>query len=127
VATAVSANPSNDQHIQPLVASSTPPLSPRPEDTPAPLFASSPEKSSTGTHPTETEDEEKDTATDTTDPVAESVPAPQSVVMGENEAQINPHIQTNPDGQPVVGDYLKIMFVEHQVVPTILVRLNFKL
>ncbi|KAI5298856.1 guanine nucleotide-binding protein subunit beta 1, partial [Ascosphaera pollenicola] len=29
-------------------------------------------------------------------------------------------IQIDVDGQPVIGDYLKIMFVENQVVPTIL-------
>lgn len=35
-------------------------------------------------------------------------------------------IQIDVDGQPVIGDYLKIKFVENQVVPTILVRF-FKL
>lgn len=30
-------------------------------------------------------------------------------------------MQPDVDGNPVVGDYLKMMFVEHQVVPTILV------
>ncbi|KAI5286878.1 hypothetical protein KEM54_006435, partial [Ascosphaera aggregata] len=32
----------------------------------------------------------------------------------------DPLIQIDVDGQPVIGDYLKIMFVEYQVVPTIL-------
>ncbi|KAI5287927.1 hypothetical protein KEM52_001375 [Ascosphaera acerosa] len=30
------------------------------------------------------------------------------------------HIQFEEDGRPVIGDYLKIMFVENEVVPTIL-------
>lgn len=30
-------------------------------------------------------------------------------------------VEPDVDGKPVVGDYLKMMFVEHQVVPTILV------
>lgn len=33
-------------------------------------------------------------------------------------------IQTDIDGTPVVGDYLKIMFVENQVVPIILVSMH---
>lgn len=44
--------------------------------------------------------------------------------IDENEEQARAQIQYDPDGKPVVGDYLKIMFVEHQVVPTILVSLN---
>lgn len=35
----------------------------------------------------------------------------------EYQAMIEPDL----DGNPVVGDYLKMMFVEHQIVPTILV------
>ncbi|EAW10541.1 putative Sit4-associated protein (Sap185) [Aspergillus clavatus NRRL 1] len=35
-------------------------------------------------------------------------------------AHINPYVQLDPNGQPVVGDYLKIMFVKNRVVPTIL-------
>jgi SIT4-associating protein SAP185/190 len=37
----------------------------------------------------------------------------------EYHAMVEPDL----DGRPVVGDYLKMMFVEHQVVPTILVWL----
>ena len=33
-----------------------------------------------------------------------------------------PHIENDVDGRPIVGDFLKMQFVEHKVVPTILVR-----
>lgn len=35
--------------------------------------------------------------------------------------EFTPEIQYEANGEPVVGDYLKIMFIEHKVVPTILV------
>lgn len=37
------------------------------------------------------------------------------------EDEFAPQIQYDHSGQPVVGDFLKIQFVEHKVVPTILV------
>jgi len=40
------------------------------------------------------------------------------------ELKLHPFAQADINGQPVVGDYLKIMFVEHKVVPTILVCLH---
>ena len=40
---------------------------------------------------------------------------------GSGEDSAEQYIQYDTDGQPVVGDYLKIMFVENKVVPTILV------
>ncbi|CRG84741.1 SIT4-associating protein SAP185 [Talaromyces islandicus] len=88
---------------------SPPVLSPHSEDTPAPLFAPSqegqdvqpaPETTSTGT-PAGTE----------TPAIAESTPI---------EDEYAPQIQYDAPGQPVVGDFLKIQFVEHKVVPTIL-------
>lgn len=36
------------------------------------------------------------------------------------EDEFAPQIQYDPSGEPVVGDFLKIQFVEHRVVPTIL-------
>jgi len=44
-----------------------------------------------------------------------------SQLAGEEEAVPGPDIQTESDGTPVLGDLLKIQFVEHHVVPTILV------
>ena len=32
-----------------------------------------------------------------------------------------PQMESDLDGRPIVGDFLKMMFVEHRVVPTILV------
>ncbi|KAE8373065.1 putative Sit4-associated protein [Aspergillus bertholletiae] len=39
---------------------------------------------------------------------------------GGPQQHMHPDIQLDPNGQPVVGDYLKLMFVENRVVPTIL-------
>ncbi|GAQ37998.1 sit4-associated protein [Aspergillus niger] len=39
---------------------------------------------------------------------------------GDVPRQLHPDVQIDSNGQPVVGDYLKIMFVENKVVPTIL-------
>ncbi|EZF45400.1 hypothetical protein H112_01572 [Trichophyton rubrum D6] len=38
----------------------------------------------------------------------------------ESKYESDPFIQREPDGKPVVGDYMKIMFHEHKVVPTVL-------
>ena len=95
-------------------------LSPHPEDTPAPLFAGSIEET---TAPPAT-----NASTDSS--VLSSAEIPQSSftteVMSEDElAQVgaapNPSMQNDIDGRPIVGDYLKMQFVEHKVVPTILV------
>jgi SIT4-associating protein SAP185/190 len=44
-----------------------------------------------------------------------------SVSMSGNDQSFMPEVENDVDGQPVVGDFLKMMFVEHKVVPTILV------
>lgn len=41
--------------------------------------------------------------------------------FGSNLTEYQAMIEPDLDGNPVVGDYLKMMFVEHQIVPTILV------
>lgn len=38
------------------------------------------------------------------------------------EEDTSPGVQREADGSPVIGDLLKMMFVEHKVVPTIIVR-----
>ena len=49
----------------------------------------------------------------------------QSIVMTEAGNRSYPNgVELEANGQPVVGDYLKLMFVEHKVVPTILVNLS---
>jgi SIT4-associating protein SAP185/190 len=100
-------------------------LSPHPDDKPAPLFATRPEEPVNRpveifqsplpiqeAFPTQetiaaTQGEEMDTA--------------MSMQTNDDEQSFAPYIETDIDGQPVVGDYLKMMFVEHRVVPTILV------
>lgn len=79
-----------------------------PEDRPAPLFTS-PSKNSQSAPSSNEEDPSHSTAT--LQPEAH----PTEGDNGLWEADV--------DGSPVVGDLLKIMFVEHQVVPTILVSL----
>lgn len=44
---------------------------------------------------------------------------------GGDEDSAEQYIQLDTDGRPVVGDYLKIQFVENKVVPTILVGISF--
>lgn len=94
------------------------PMSSYPEDVPAPLFAAKPQ-----------------TETPSPDPVAEAGASSHETPAGETAPeqpsgsqadQANPWIQLDPNGEPVVGDYLKIMFVQNQVVPTILVRFHLK-
>ncbi len=98
-------------------------LSPHPDDKPAPLFASRPQDPSADETirpaedgldggngertPNTNHDEEGDSNC--------------SVLMSGNEQSFAPQFEYDVDGQPMVGDFLKMMFVEHHVVPTILV------
>lgn len=91
-------------------------LSPHPEDKPAPLFASKSDPNKTPT------------------PISpglqgEDTPQPAHTEQSETELQnvsvteeqsYEPRAQIDIDGRAVVGDYLKIQFVENRVVPTIL-------
>jgi SIT4-associating protein SAP185/190 len=100
---------------KPVPASPQDPTSPHPEDKPAPLFASKdPNKTPTPSSP-------------------EPPQSPLSTKSGHHISQLgNPSTQPAEDStmqgdesvitdeQPVVGDHLKIMFVENHVVPTIL-------
>ena len=107
-------------------------LSPHAEDQPAPLFAS-PEPQS--------QPETNEPAPEPTIMMLEPTEKPQpnalqnDVLEESHEPQVDPayavdqgqdftaHMETDIDGEPIVGDYLKMVFVEHRVVPTILVRL----
>ena len=100
-------------------------LSPHPDDKPAPLFAFRPD-AAMGT----------DAALHTSsNPVAAFLGSQESIdttvaeegdssrsYLPDTEANSASHIENDVDGKPIVGDYLKMMFVKHQVVPTILVR-----
>lgn len=97
-------------------------LSPHPDDKPAPLFATRPQNASSDT--TKPADDSFDGGAgertlDTTH--AEEGDTSRSVLMSGNEQSFVPQFEYDVDGQPIVGDFLKMMFVEHHVVPTILV------
>jgi SIT4-associating protein SAP185/190 len=85
-------------------------LSPHPEDKPAPLFATKAKSdgSSQDNEPTE--------------------PSSTDNISAEEDMAVYPLTEVDLlyepdlDGSPVVGDLLKMKFVEHHVVPTILVR-----
>jgi SIT4-associating protein SAP185/190 len=96
-------------------------LSPHPDDKPAPLFAGKNRESKAETANIDT--------SRFTAPVAESdlseitpideTQSVRSVVFGSTEETVG--FEIDIDGTPVVGDLLKITFVENKVVPTILV------
>ncbi|WPG97743.1 Hypothetical protein R9X50_00052400 [Acrodontium crateriforme] len=80
-----------------------------PEDKPAPLFARKAATDATESIKSESEDQTE---------VEQSVATIQGEEIQPNGERAD--YETEADGSPVVGDLLKIQFVEHQVVPTIL-------
>ena len=110
---------------EPLELSSSQEISPHPDDKPAPLFAS---RSDDVAMPAESQSKppeesigargSQDTIDTTLGEEGDSARSP----IADNDQSFAPHIENDVDGQPIVGDFLKMMFVEHQVVPTILVR-----
>ncbi|KAI9806115.1 MAG: hypothetical protein M1833_004522 [Piccolia ochrophora] len=99
-------------------------LSPHPEDEPAPLFASRVAESATSKPSDVSNTDDGETTNEdsqaTIDALEEEGVSFRSVLESGNESGLDSQIQTDVDGTPVVGDYLKMMFVEHRVVPTIL-------
>jgi SIT4-associating protein SAP185/190 len=89
---------------------------PHPEDKPAPLFA---KKDESTDEPTKTVPEASQSAESLDTTMGEAGDSSQSVIMENTED----HQQSLIDEAttPVVGDFLKMQFVEHKVVPTILV------
>ena len=113
---------------EPLEPSSRQEVSSHPDDKPAPLFAtrsddvaipaesqSKPSEGSRGA------DGSQDTIDTTLGEEGDSARSP----IADNDQSFAAHIENDVDGQPIVGDFLKMMFVEHQVVPTILVRSTY--
>ncbi|KAJ9150573.1 SAPS-domain-containing protein [Coniochaeta hoffmannii] len=95
-------------------------LSPHPDDTPAPLFSSSRDKP----EPKTADEEAQDAAQPQTTEESGAAVAKESE---EGEASIIVGHAAEPEASaeekqvvPVVGDYLKMQFVEYKVVPTIL-------
>lgn len=103
---------------QPILASVTLGSLPHPEDKPAPLFAkkSEPAEETTPTANTPEQNASSETL-DTT--MGEAGDSSNSIMMGDTDD----HQQSTMEDAitPVVGDFLKMQFVEHKVVPTILV------
>lgn len=99
-------------------------LSPHPDDKPQPLFANRSEPSTD--HAPRPDDQDMaggDNSQETIDSAfGEEGDSIRSVLMSGNDQEFLPRIENDVDGQPIVGDFLKMMFVEHKVVPTILVR-----
>ena len=95
-----------------------------PEDQPPPLFANRLDHSSQlGFLPLpHDQDPSGGNSQDTIDTtLGEEGDSIHSVSMSANDESFTPEVENDIDGQPVVGDFLKMMFVEHRVVPTILV------
>lgn len=119
--------PRRDQppESKPTGPSSPGDLSPHPDDEPAPLFAARSEQITHQDEPTSKPSEREigggnsQETIDTT--LGEEGDSVRSILLSGNEQDFEPHIESDIDGQPVVGDFLKMMFVEHRVVPTILV------
>lgn len=98
----------------------SPKMSPHPEDKPAPLFVKK-------TPQPQSEDEATVTssASETTDltETARADDTESNSVLANNDDSLPSSFVVDLDGSPVVGDRLKIQFVEHHVVPTILVSI----
>ena len=115
--------PSNE----PLELSSPQGISPHPDDKPAPLFATRSDDVAVPVEPQSKPEESthasgsQDTIDTTLGEEGDSARSP----IADNDQSFAPHIENDVDGQPIVGDFLKMMFVEHQVVPTILVRSTY--
>ncbi|KAF2488433.1 extragenic suppressor of kinetochore protein 1 [Lophium mytilinum] len=97
-------------------------LSPHADDKPAPLFANRRENSKPAepaqlnpAHFTAGVPESEGSGVTPIDDASSS----RSVLLG-TEGQYAAHYEVDIDGSPVVGDLLKMMFVENKVVPTIL-------
>lgn len=88
-------------------------VSAQPEDVPAPLFASKEQQMESASQSAD--------QTEGTSAVTEPAQDTEQTDDGGAEDPAEQYVQYDTDGRPVVGDYLKIMFVEHKVVPTILV------
>ncbi|PWY87629.1 SAPS-domain-containing protein [Aspergillus heteromorphus CBS 117.55] len=92
------------------------PTTSHPDAVPAPLFADQQNQEQNSSTP--------DTAGQVGDAPSSAYSAPNAAytqsTAGHSRRQLHPDIQVDPNGDPVVGDYLKIMFVENRVVPTIL-------
>ncbi|KAJ5544252.1 hypothetical protein N7513_007063 [Penicillium frequentans] len=102
---------SEQQKSTPQVENEQPAVSAQPEDVPPPLFTSKEQPSEPASDPAD----QAEGSSVITEPAQEI-----SHNDGSAEDPAEQYIQYDTDGHPVVGDYLKIKFVENKVVPTIL-------
>ena len=99
----------------------------QPNDKPAPLFAKRAESESQdpssdqSAHPGTDHGFESQETIDTT--LGEEGDSARSMNASNGDQTFEPQMENDDNGEPLVGDLLKMMFVEHKVVPTILVSL----
>lgn len=117
--------PHRDRHVGSPDESSPGDISPHTDDKPAPLFAGRSEPASHGGETPADSNEPRPGSGDSRETIdttiGEEGDSTRSVLLSGNDQSFAPHVENDIDGQPIVGDFLKMMFVEHQVVPTILV------
>ncbi|KAK2478937.1 hypothetical protein H9L39_08311 [Fusarium oxysporum f. sp. albedinis] len=93
-------------------------ISPQPDDMPAPLFSAPPPPESGADRPPQAAEKAAG------DAQAATAEASTTETKTEEAKDDKPKEEEQPTGQaseePVVGDFLKLQFVEHRVVPTIL-------
>ena len=101
------------------------PMSPHADDKPAPLFSARSDKTATAESEAALESRPELDAGDSQDTIdttlGEEGDSNRSALVSTSDQGLLPQLENDVDGQPIVGDYLKMMFVEHKVVPTILV------
>ncbi|KAL4881707.1 SIT4 phosphatase-associated protein-domain-containing protein [Aspergillus karnatakaensis] len=108
----VEASPKESAASEPVPASA--PMSSNPDAVPAPLFSNKEQ-----THETPAaSDTEHAKSSEPAGTTPDQPPTQES--RNDGQQPLHPDVQIDTNGEPVVGDYLKIMFVEHHVVPTIL-------
>ncbi|RDW60464.1 SAPS family protein [Aspergillus mulundensis] len=110
--------PANDENQKPTESTvhASAPMSSNPDAVPAPLFADKDQNQED--IPVTTDAPEQAKFPEAADNGAEQLPAQES--QDDSSQSLHPDVQIDTNGQPVVGDYLKIMFAENKVVPTIL-------
>ncbi|KAL8825743.1 MAG: hypothetical protein Q9170_007674 [Blastenia crenularia] len=93
-----------------------------PNDKPAPLFSKRSDTEQDVVGHTEAEGTGAADSQETIDTtLGEEGDSSKSMILNSTDPKFEPQIERDDDGEPLVGDLLKMMFVEHSVVPTILV------
>ncbi|KAL8931845.1 MAG: hypothetical protein Q9216_007052 [Gyalolechia sp. 2 TL-2023] len=106
---------------KPSKVTNTPEMFSHPDDRPAPLFAKRPDTERDAADHSQEKDVGAEGSQDTIDTtLGEEGDSVRSVVLSNHDPESEPQMEREDDGEPLVGDLLKMMFVEHSVVPTIL-------